>query len=193
MARSRNRVIDRDKGWSDIKALIPEIKGAHVKVGVLSGEGEQPKRVRKQGLQSNGAEKPTLVQVAWWNEFGTRKKDMTVRIPARSFMRSTVDENRRRLFRMKRKLVSKMLIKDISLPKALDVLGQFAQSRIEKKIVDLRIPPNKRSTELRKGSSNPLVDTRQLGQSIRYVKILRKPLGLPSVRARNTEADQVAA
>lgn len=163
MAR-RPVVVDRDRGWRQFKRQMRAVKGAHVKIGVLEGVGAEPKLERTEGAPAKG--ETTLVEVAWFNEFGTK------RIPARSFIRSTHDQQRGRLRLMKRNLARRIAKRQITVEGALAILGEFMKSQQIQKIDRLRTPPNKPSTKRRKGSSNPLVDIGQLKGSIDYQVVL---------------------
>ncbi len=54
-----------------------------------------------------------------------------------------------------------------SVEKALGQLGAFFKGKVQKKMVDLSTPANAPSTIKAKGSSNPLIDTGFLRQSIK--------------------------
>ncbi len=160
----RALVIDRDRGWQKFKAQMAKVKGPHVKVGVTAAVGSEAKEERGEG-DTKRRGPVTVVQVAWWNEFGTKT------IPARSFIRSTHDENRRRLMLMKRSLARK-IAKGMAPRRALTVLGEFMKAKQIQKIDRLRTPPNAPGTIRRKRSSNPLVDFGQLKQSIQYEVVI---------------------
>lgn len=163
MAR-RNRVIDRDRGWKRIKANVADAQGMFVKIGITSSVGGNP----KEDVDGSKSPDTTLAEVAWWNEFGTKH------IPERSFVRSTTDESRRKIASMKRRLARGMTKPRPTMTpaKSLEVLGQFMQGRIVAKINALRTPPNAPSTIRRKKSSNPLVASKQMAQSIQYEVVM---------------------
>jgi hypothetical protein len=147
-------VEDRDLGWANIRAAMLGLDGAHTRVGVQEGE------IREDGTD--------LVTVAAVNEFGAPKAN----IPERSFIRSTVDEERPAVNRIKEGIVRKATTGHVSIRQELALLGEFAQSKIQRKIIDLKIPGNADSTKKKKGSDNPLVDQGQLHQSIRHVEVI---------------------
>ncbi len=89
-------------------------------------------------------------------------------IPERSFIRSTLRENKKKILDFKVKLAAKILKGEMSTEKALGLIGQFVADLIKRKIVSLRSPPNKAATIRKKKSSNPLIDTGQLKNSITY-------------------------
>jgi len=51
---------------------------------------------------------------------------------------------------------------------ALDAIGGYAATHIQQFMVDLKHPPNAPITIARKGSSNPLIDTGQLMNSVTW-------------------------
>lgn len=55
-----------------------------------------------------------------------------------------------------------------SLDKAMNMVGVMATANAKQFMVDLKSPPNTAATIKAKGSSNPLIDTGQLMQSISY-------------------------
>lgn len=104
----------------------------------------------------------TVAQVATFHEFGTEF------IPERSFIRSTVSENRAQINSFIESLKPGILMGN-SL-KALATVGEFVQTLIKKKIqTGGDWAPLKSSTIRAKGSSKALVDTGQMLNSIRYV------------------------
>ena len=50
----------------------------------------------------------------------------------------------------------------------LERVGLLTAARIQQEITDLRQPPNSPATIAAKGSSNPLIDTGKLRQSVSY-------------------------
>jgi phage gpG-like protein len=123
-----------------------------IKVGVLSGTGEH----------SNSDNGQTLAEIAFWNEFGTKE------IPARPFLRVTIRENRHLLKRLIARLYDLIIQNKITTDAAQKVLGAKVAALVQKKITQLRDPPNTPHTIDRKGSSNPLVDTGELKNSISW-------------------------
>ena len=173
----RNRVKDVDRGWEALKRRLPEIEGAHVKVGLPQGVGQEAKKVRgEEGEQVSGV---TVAMVGWWNEFGTRKKDGRQHVPERSFIRSTHDEQRPKLKKIIRFLTLQLISGEISIRTGLARLGEFMKAKIQAKIVALDSPPNAPSTVAKKGSDNPLVDIGQMNQSITYEISIPKKKALP--------------
>ncbi len=139
----KNQVIDTDKGWERIKRETQALSGKAVKVGIQSDAGE-------------------VLDRAFFNEYGT------TRIPARPFVSTAFDENRDDLHAMKSRLWDGLMMGRIGADQAAALLGEHHQNQVQEKITSIQTPPNAASTVEQKGSSNPLIDTGQMRQSVRY-------------------------
>jgi hypothetical protein len=90
-------------------------------------------------------------------------------IPERSFMRSTIKEKKKDIIALQRKLLVKIRKGEITVEKALGLIGEFTADAMSQRLVKLKSPPNKPATIRAKGGkSNPLVDTGQTKNSITY-------------------------
>jgi len=143
-----------NKGYREAMEEMQKVKrGPHVKVGTQGATGS------RKHPEGEGA---TITDIATYNEFGTKT------IPERSFIRSTMDDERENLLKMNRKLFFLMAAGKITTARALKILGLVIQSKIKAKITNLREPPNAPRTIAKKGSSNPLIDTGTLRNSITF-------------------------
>lgn len=97
-----------------------------------------------------------VAEVAFKNEFGTSQ------IPSRPFFRNAIKKNKTKWL--------KSLEADINKnnDSALEKLGELIRGDIVKSITSLRTPPNSEQTILRKGSSNPLIDTGFMRASVSW-------------------------
>jgi hypothetical protein len=104
-----------------------------------------------------------VINVAIWNEFGTED------IPERAFFRIAMSENSKK-YRIG--LVSAGRVAVNSGPKAfnkaLTKLGLQAVSDIQDSITTLKTPPNAPTTIKAKSSSNPLLNTGLMRQSVSF-------------------------
>ena len=160
-----------------IKELIKLNKTARntIKVGLPKGSGDYDFNAREAirtgnqkttGRKLNNTQKSiTLVEIGTINEFGSSDG----RIPARSFLRSTVKEKRAKYKALSAKIVEKVIDKPEDFLLLLGKLGQIAENDVKNKIRDLKEPKNAPLTIKLKGSDNPLIDTGQLRQAIRFV------------------------
>jgi hypothetical protein len=99
-----------------------------------------------------------VAQVAFWQEFGTAK------IPMRPFLRNAIAKNTRKWGDS----VNTALIGTNDSEKALKMLGEIVRGDIVLSLTNLNTPPNAPSTIKQKGSSNPLIDTGLLRNSISW-------------------------
>ena len=91
-----------------------------------------------------------------------------INIPERSFIRSTFDEKEQEWYKYSLILLSKVLSGQSTAEELCEKMGNVIQKDIQKKIRDIKTPPNAPSTIARKGSNNPLIDTGRLRQSVTY-------------------------
>lgn len=140
-------VIDKDMGYQTIITNLSRLKGT-VKVGIMADAGSE----------KNGA---SLVEVAAYNEFGTQH------IPARPFVRQTTDNNRGAWGRMAAQLEDRVA-HGMSPHQALEILGNKAEGDMKKTIGRGHFAPNAPNTIKQKGSSQPLIDTGRMRNSVSH-------------------------
>lgn len=104
----------------------------------------------------------TIAEIGFTHEFGTEK------IPERSFIRSTIKAKKNVIVTLQKKLLKQIMNGSMKVEKALGLVGEVFADEIRKKIVSISSPANAPATIRAKGSSNPLVDTGQLKNSITY-------------------------
>ena len=110
------------------------------------------------------ADGKSLAMVALVNEFG-------IGVPERPFMRRTVQMimNDPAFMKLFTSLVDPTPGDRFRLlPWAWFRIGLYGQSMMQKSITDLKTPPNAPSTIARKGSSDPLIDTGHMRQSVTW-------------------------
>lgn len=109
---------------------------------------------------------------AWLHANGLHVKDSTthITIPERSFLRSGHDENADKVLKNASMALGQVIDGKMSIDTWLDAYGQMMADKIKLYIRDLKSPPNHPYTIEQKGSSNPLVDTGNLLESITWEK-----------------------
>ena len=146
-------VKDIDKVEKSIRRELKKFKKSHVEVGirdVINNQGE------------------SILQYATANEFGTRT------IPARSFIRSTVDVKKDEWFGLVQNQIDDILdLKAPSANVALSRLGLFAEGDIKDKISSNIKPDNADSTKIAKAGSTSavtrtLIDTGAMRTAVKY-------------------------
>jgi len=97
----------------------------------------------------------------------------TIKIPERSFMRAGYDKEKENIIRQSEKLLEKVLKLELPVKVFFETLGELIVGMIQKYLTDLSSPPLHPATIKNKGSSNPLIDTGHLRESITY-KVVKK-------------------
>lgn len=158
---------DRAEKLKKLHAMSKEGE-AHVKVGLLGG----PKDRRPGEPISN-------VELGVVHEFGTQDG----KIPERSFLRSTFDEQRPALLELIRKLVRGIYEGKITTQKALGVIGVKFAADVKKKVTEGEQipPPNAPATLARKAAKGEaaaaprtLIDTGRLINSVTHQVVTGK-------------------
>lgn len=151
------RVVDR--GADELVARIRALRTtkASVRAGILS---DAPKKARE-----GATGKLSLLEVAAVHEFGAPRAG----IPARSFIRGTIDERAEDIARLERVMLAKVVAGDIALKPALDAVGAKVAGWIQQRIAAGIDPPLSPATVAKKKSSTPLVDTGQLRSAVSWL------------------------
>lgn len=129
---------------------LKELNGLEVRVGFQRGEKQD----------EDGTD---ICDVAAWNELGTD------RIPARPFIRKSVDENREQIKAFLQAEVRDFAQGRITTEQMLKEIGIFQKELMQDKIDTGSFKANVASTIRIKKSSKPLVDTGRMQQSVNYV------------------------
>lgn len=148
---SKVKTTDRDRGEKRIRRSLKELDGRFVLIGINEGAGQYPTGV-------------AIALVGFWNEFGT------VTAPERSFIRSAIIENEKKIDAERGRLLSRVLDGSMTEERALAALGFMVSEMIKTKIEDLQIPANAPSTIAGKPTigDNPLINTRLMKRSISF-------------------------
>lgn len=139
---------DRDLGWRRYQRELEAARVTEVVVGIHQGDiadGQQ------------------IADYAAKNEYGTSK------IPERSFMRSSFDENVDVISRELSGRYGQMVEGRITTRVALGLVGLKVQDLIKQKIDSSVRPANSAATIAMKGSSHTLINTGAMKNSVHYV------------------------
>lgn len=139
----------RDRGWNRIMRELQVAKVTEVVIGIQQGS-----------QNSDGVD---IAEYAAANEFGTS------RIPERSFMRSTFDENVQEIKREMDSTYGNVLAGSMTIRGALATLGMKHQTDVQLKINSNIQPANSPYTIAQKGSSRTLIDTAAMRNSVKYI------------------------
>lgn len=128
---------------------LAELNELEVRVGFQRGDAQE----------DDGTD---ICDVAAFNELGTDH------IPARPFIRQSVDDNESKINSFLKEEV-KDFARGKSAEQILKEIGIFQKDLMQDKITSGSFAPNAESTIKKKGSSKPLVDTGRMQQSVNYV------------------------
>lgn len=107
----------------------------------------------------------TMAQLGAIQHFGNDK------IPARPWLDIGVEQGAKEYIETIKEGIADGLTGD----QILEQVGNLAVGYVQQYVVDLKDPPNAQSTIDKKGSSNPLIDTGAMNQSITYTIAGKKP------------------
>jgi hypothetical protein len=166
---------DTDMGLEDIFKETEKLKSMCVKVGVTEDVGSQ--------TIDGGA---TLAQIASWNELGVLGPPMSQHgggkwfTPPRPFVRGFADGKRELTAKTMEKLGRLVASGKLDAHTAIRRIGEYGQNGVKSYIKNGTFTENADSTIARKrGSTNPLIDTKNLVNSIRY-QVIEKPVDMAS-------------
>lgn len=170
--------------FNDLERLKKEFEYLQthaVKVGILDdGSGKkrdrakaQRKLMKRKGLIKKGGtgkkseskgKGATVLEYAIFNEYGTS------RIPKRPFFRLSVGTQKAQneIKEYLNTQIENIISGELTGQGAYENLGTFVVQKIKKTIMSGNFAPNDAKTIKRKGSSNPLIDTHSLYNSISY-------------------------
>jgi len=154
MARINVRLTDTNN-ISRLKDVLKELKNYSVEIGIFGSD--------------------EYVMVASVHEFGAtiRRGGGSITIPERSFLRTTFDEKNEEWVNFFKSQLKQVLGLQMDVQTLFNRLGARMVGDVQKKITDLDAPPNAPSTIIKKGSSNPLIDTGGLRMRVTY-RVVRK-------------------
>jgi len=160
-----SKIIVRDLGWSDLMREIDKMKNSYTKVGFPS-EGA----VDNRGGEDQYASMSEVATVGAVHEFGAPKRH----IPERSFIRSGVDENRKRLADLQTKEAGRVMDGKSTVAISLGRIGEFMKGRIQAKITAGPFKPLAEATiaARKRPSEKPLIDTGSMRQSVQHVEVI---------------------
>lgn len=145
------------------------MKNKKVEVGALQGDNAW-----LAGIHEFGVDIPVTSKMrAFLHSQGLhlRKETTHIKIPERSFLRSGHDENVDRILKQTERAIILVLDGKMSVDDLLDLYGQQMATAIKLYMRDLKDPENHPFTIEQKGSSNPLIDTGGMLESITWRKV----------------------
>jgi len=165
MARNVINIKDIDLGFKDLEKALT--KAGEVEIGYFEGE--------KIHIDPETGDVEDLAEIAISNEFGITTNGISK--PARPFVRTAVDSNKRKIMNFIEKQEQKFIDGKTTINKVMDSIGKFIKYLIYKRIKTAASwsEPNSPKTIAKKGQGKPpLTDTGQLARDIDYKKKVTK-------------------
>lgn len=152
----------------EVTSSVSMLNSKTIKVGALKGEHAWLAGIHEYGCNITVTPKMR----AYLHGQGLHLKDSTtvIHIPERSFLRSGHDANADRIMQQTERALSLVIAGKMTVDEMLDLCGQQFATAIKTYLRNLRNPANHPYTIDQKGSSNPLIDTGDLLESITWVK-----------------------
>lgn len=159
--------------WKTVKNKFPETRaslkgldGRKVNVGALKGEHAWLSGIHEYGCKI----KVTPKMRAWfaYQGYPLKKTTTVITIPERSFLRGGFDEHHESVLKKIDLLIPLLLEGRIGREDLFSAAGETLATKIKTYARNLDSPPNAKMTVERKGSSNPLVNTGDMIESISY-------------------------
>ncbi len=177
---------DTDAGWDKAVLALKSLSAHKITVGVHGGNephapGSPITKARLAAVHEFGATikhpggtpykmvdgKPVFLKKGTPGATGVTKPH-TIKIPARSFLRATVDENMDKIQAMISDEINALVAGTRKAEQSADRMGMLVQGMIQKRIADGIGPALKAATIRRKGSDKALVDTGELKSDITW-------------------------
>lgn len=145
---------------------IQALNGKSIEVGAIEGEHKFLAAIHEYGCNITVTPKMR----AFLHRQGLHLKASTkvIKIPERSFLRSSHDQHGKEVFDESERALGQVISGKMTVDQYMDMVGRNYVTMIKDFIVELDTPENHPFTVERKGSSNPLVDTGGLVESISY-------------------------
>lgn len=156
----------RDKTYQ-LERSIKGIGNKKIVVGCLDGgENAYIASIQEYGVRIEITPKMR----AWlhYNGLHVKKETKYIEIPERAFLRNGYDINIETITKKSSELMNEVIDGEMSAETFLAAIGTELRDAIKRYAIELKTPANHPFTIKRKGSSNPLVDTGQMIESIKY-------------------------
>lgn len=172
-----SKVIVKDLGFARIILDLRKLDDSFTKVGFpeKAKVAKPEKKIKGQKIITKMTE---IAIIAGFQEWGTgttsaRSGGKLFKIPPRPFMSTSFDENTKELNVLRNNLYRQVLQGRVSVRAALFLLGEWMTTKIKRKIRDINTPPNAPLTIKKKKSSNPLIDTGQMINSVTHTEVIK--------------------
>ncbi|MFB7302615.1 hypothetical protein [Heyndrickxia sporothermodurans] len=152
-----------------IKKQLRQLEKSSLKVGVFGDFADEIVTIAR--VHEYGCDISVTPKMRKWfaaNGYPLKKTTTVIKIAERSWLRSGYDENIDKIVREIETFVPDIFENNVNIDVFMNQIGKEFASLIQKKLRAITNPPNSAMTIERKGSSNPLIDSGRLVQSIEH-------------------------
>lgn len=161
--------IKDDNFVPDLLKEINKIIGKTIKVGIFGSQGADIlmiATVNEFGISINVTDK--MRGYLAYKGLHLKKSTTTINIPERSYIRGGYDAKKKKIFDFAEKQLENVYSLNINAEQYMERLAIYCVGQIQDYMTSLKKPPNHPFTIQEKGSSNPLINTGRLRESITY-------------------------
>ncbi|CAG7592117.1 hypothetical protein PEPTYR26121_01498 [Peptoniphilus tyrrelliae] len=153
----------------EILKRIEDLTSLYVKVGILSSADGEILMIAN--VHEFGCDIPVTnkMRVFFLHNFGFWTKKDVIKIPERSFIRTSFDENKDEIQTSGEDLIDMVIDGSLEVYKFYEILGETSVNAIKKFIIEGIDPPITQLTiDNKKGKSTPLINTSRLINAVDY-------------------------
>jgi len=167
------KIKDNRENLDELLDKIEKLENMEVRVGVFKEDGEDLlmiARVHEYGAQI----KVTQKMRDYLHYIGLHLKATTteINIPERSYIRSTVDDNKKIIKKDIGLMLKKYLTTNRKFKHFTSEVGNYLTNITQKQLMDLHSPKLHPFTVQKKGQDNPLLETGELVNQITYKVVM---------------------
>ena len=148
----------------EVLSIIKTLKSKKIFVGIFKGETLLIATINEFGAEIKVTEK--MRAYLRYSGLFLKKETTHITVPERSFIRKGYQLNLKKITNYVNKQIELLFNMKITVEQLYQRVGSYCVSRIQEFLTDLKKPANHPFTIKRKHSSNPLIDTGNLRQSI---------------------------
>ena len=156
-----------DRAMADLEKSLNDLKGKEIEIGVLGNDSELQMIAHVQEYGATITVTPKMRAWFAYQGYPLKASTTSIVIPERSFLRGGRDKNKGKITNKVKTMLPQALVGKVPINTFLEMIGEEYAGYIQKELRDLKSPPNSPMTVDKKKSSNPLVDTGRLMNSIR--------------------------
>ncbi len=168
--KARLYLKSKDTGYTNLMKNISSQTNSYTLVGFpLKGAVAPPTRIGSNHKPVETMEQ--MAMIAAYQEFGTSN------IPSRPFIRNTINNNIDNIRAYSKRLGKKVIEGEMTPREEAEIIGEYICKLIKKEITTGDFAPLAESTINKKGHDQPLIDRRQMINSVQHIEVVSGSTG----------------